>query len=182
MVTQKGYFNYYLHETSVIHYKGESTIKDGTYMKRFQEAMNFFYKKHFKVSVFFSVFMKIGIVLFSLIKKLQGKPKLKIEPNNYILISNPDASGQNLKQKLENQFQKPVTILSEKSAVTKSFSFKTNCEIIFDNNYLDFKTIIQLLETNKNKKSTFKILPKQSDFLIGSNSSNDRGEILILDI
>jgi GT2 family glycosyltransferase len=43
-----------LPETTVIHYKGESTVKDGIYMKRFQESMQF-YKKHFKVSVFFSV-------------------------------------------------------------------------------------------------------------------------------
>jgi hypothetical protein len=35
--------NYYFHETTVIHYKGESTIKD-EYMQHFQEAMNFFIK------------------------------------------------------------------------------------------------------------------------------------------
>jgi GT2 family glycosyltransferase len=33
---------YYYHETTVIHYKGESTVKDGIYMKRFQESMQFF--------------------------------------------------------------------------------------------------------------------------------------------
>ncbi len=72
-ILQKGKSNYYFHETTVIHYKGESTIKDETYMKRFQEAMNFFYKKHFSPqsrnlgtgSVFFSVFMKVGIIFFS---------------------------------------------------------------------------------------------------------------------
>jgi GT2 family glycosyltransferase len=172
-IAQKGFDNFYFHQTSVIHYKGESTVKDGTYMKRFQEAMNFFYKKHFKVSVFFSVFMKIGIVLFSFIKKFQGKTISKVFPENYILISD----NENLRQKLENQFKKPVDILE----VTKSISLKSNCEIIFDNNYIDFKTIIELLETNKNRNFTFKILPKASDFLIGSNSSNDRGEVLILD-
>jgi GT2 family glycosyltransferase len=177
MVTQKGFENYYFHETSVIHYKGESTIKDGTYMKRFQEAMDFFYKKHFKISVFFSLFMKIGIVLFSLIKKFQGKPKLKIEPDNYILIS----ENENLRQKLENQFQKPVQMSSRNIGITKAISLKKNCEIIFDNNYVDFKNIIELLEINKNRNFTFKILPKASHFLIGSNSSNDRGEVLILD-
>jgi hypothetical protein len=40
----KGKSNYYP-ETTVIHYKGESTVKDGIYMKRFQESMQFFYKK-----------------------------------------------------------------------------------------------------------------------------------------
>jgi hypothetical protein len=40
----KGKSNYYYPETTVIHYKGESTVKDGIYMKRFQESMQFFYK------------------------------------------------------------------------------------------------------------------------------------------
>jgi GT2 family glycosyltransferase len=44
----------YYPETTVIHYKGESTVKDGIYMKRFQESMQFL-KKALKVSVFFSV-------------------------------------------------------------------------------------------------------------------------------
>lgn len=39
---QKQKSNYYFHETTVIHYKGESTVKDEKYMNRFQEAMNFF--------------------------------------------------------------------------------------------------------------------------------------------
>ena len=101
MVLQKGLNNYYFAETAVIHYKGESTVKDGTYMKRFQDAMNFFYKKHFNPdasgSVFFSVFMKIGIVLFSFIKKFQGKPIAKLIPEKYILISNNDISIFSLK-------------------------------------------------------------------------------------
>lgn len=41
-VLKNGFENYYFHETSVVHYKGESTLRDGKYMKRFQEAMNFF--------------------------------------------------------------------------------------------------------------------------------------------
>ena len=45
-ILKKGKSNYYFDESAVIHYKGESTIKDETYLKRFQEAMQFFYKKH----------------------------------------------------------------------------------------------------------------------------------------
>lgn len=179
MVLKKGKSNYYFHETTVIHYKGESTIKDGTYMKRFQEAMNFFYKKHFKASFFFSVFMKMGIVFFSLVKMFQGKPKPKPNLENYILVSNPDASGEILREKLENQFKKLV----KRQDITQSFSENATTEIIFDQNYLDFKTIIEAFETNKNKGFTFKITPKSADFVIGSNSSFDRGEVIkILDL
>lgn len=170
MALKKGKSNYYFHETSVIHYKGESTIKDVTYMKRSKDAMNFFFKKHFRASFFFSVFMKMGILLFSMVKKFQGKPKPKSKPEKYILVSE-DAV---LREKLENKWQ----TLVEHQDITKSFAENANAEIIFDQNQLDFKTIIQVFETNKNKNFTFKILPESSDFVIGSNSSFDRGEVI----
>jgi GT2 family glycosyltransferase len=174
MALKKGKSNYYFHETSVIHYKGESTIKDETYMKRFQEAMNFFYKKHFRVSILFSVFMKIGIVFFSMVKKFQGKPKPKSNPKKYILVSEDEV----LREKFENKWR----TLVERQDITKSFAKNANTEIIFDQNHLDFKTIIQAFETNKNKNFTFKIIPESSDFVIGSDSSFDRGEVIkILD-
>ena len=57
-----------------------------------------------------------------------------------------------------------------------------NIEIIFDNNTISFKSIINSLERFRNKGFTFKILPQKSDFIIGSNSSNDRGEVIALKI
>lgn len=170
MALKKGKSNYYFHETSVIHYKGESTVKDGTYMKRFKESMNFFYKKHFQVSFFFSVFMKMGIVFFSLVKMFQGKQKPKSIPENYILVSEDEV----LREKLENQWG----TLVKRQDITKSFANNTKAEIIFDQNYLDFKSIIEAFEANKNKNFTFKIIPESSDFLVGSNSSFDKGEVV----
>lgn len=170
MVSKNGKSNYYFHDATVIHYKGESTIKDGTYMKRFQQAMNFFYKKHFKGSVFFSLFMKIGIVFFSFVKFFQGKSIPKLLPEAYILVSN----NEKLREKLEIQFKKPVKLQQP----SQSFSENKRTEVIFDNPFVDFKTIIHLMESNKNDSITFKILPQDTDFIIGSNSSNDRGEVI----
>jgi glycosyltransferase involved in cell wall biosynthesis len=143
---------------------------DLSYMERFQEAMNFFYQKHFRVSLLFSVFMKVGIVFFSMVKKCQGKPKPMLRPEKYILVSEDEV----LREKLENKWK----TLVELQQITKSFSKNIKTEIIFDQNQLDFKTIIQVFETNKNKNFTFKILPESSDYLIGSNSSFDRGEVI----
>lgn len=172
MALKKGKSNYYYHATSVIHYKGESTVKDETYMKRFREAMNFFYKKHFRVSFLFSVFMEFGIVFFSFVKMFQGKPKPKSNQEKYILISDNEI----LKRKLENELRKSVKIEDD----TKSFSKNSATEIIFDQNFLDFKSIIQTLEANKKQGYTFKIYVELSDFVIGSNSSFDRGEVIKL--
>ncbi len=171
MVLQKGLKNFYFHETSVIHFKGESTVKDETYMKRFQEAMNFFYKKHFKASAFFSMFMSVGIILFSFIKKFQGKPRSISKPLRYVLISN----NQNLKNQLEQQLASTVFMQNTSNFVEIS----KQTEVIFDNNFIDFKTTIQAMEKYKNQRFTFKIIPKNAKFMLGSNSSNDRGEVII---
>ncbi len=91
-------------------------MKDGTYMKRFREAMNFFYKKHFKVSLLFSVFMEMGIVFFSFVKRFQGKPKPKLEPEMYILVSDNEILAQKNRKTIESKGSTPEkrTVIFEK--------------------------------------------------------------------
>lgn len=176
-VVQKGKDNFYFHETTVLHYKGESTVKDGTYMKRFQEAMRFIYQKHFRVSFFFEMFMKLGIFFFSLFKTLQGKPKNQKKPNAYLLYS----SNKELAHELQLLLGKKVFFQpfeGEKMVNSSLFKTKYGIEIILDNEDISFKDCIAILESLKNQGFTFKIIPKSSNFLIGSNNNNERGAIL----
>lgn len=46
-IEQAGYTNYYLAETTILHFKGESTRKDARYVKIFYKAMSQFRRKHF---------------------------------------------------------------------------------------------------------------------------------------
>ncbi|SHH02388.1 Glycosyltransferase, GT2 family [Flavobacterium micromati] len=181
VVSKKGNYNYYFHETTVIHFKGESTIKDGTYMKRFQESMNFFYKKHLKSnglgSVFFAVFMKIGIVFFSFVRKLRHQSQQKVDPVTYHLYS----TSTELQNKLVLLLQKKVTLhnlKTEKGLISSLSTNNQSSEIILDNEFISFKECILFLEFAKNSGFTFKIKPKNANFLIGSNNSNDRGEVI----
>jgi GT2 family glycosyltransferase len=176
---KKGKTNYYFHETTVIHYKGESTVKDGLYMKHFREAMQFFYRKHFRSSIIFDVFMKIGAFFFALIKKNQSKLK-PLKAEEYVLFS----KNEKLKNKLENLFHKKVHWQSQiegNTLFSHSILNKTQTEIIFDNTDLSFKEIISFLEANKNQGFTFKIIPKNTFFMIGSNNSNDKGTVIKID-
>ena len=176
-VLKEGKSNYYFHETTVIHYKGESTIKDGIYVKRFQEAMQFFYKKHFKASVVFSVFMKAGIVFFSFVKMFQGQPKLRTRPKSFIFYS----SNKEIANKLALIFQNKVSfhdLKTEKMVISSSVKRETETEIMLDNEFISFKECIRFMESSKNKGFTFRILPKNANFLIGSDNSRERGEIV----
>lgn len=175
-VLKTGRFNYYFSETSVIHYKGESTVRDGLYMKRFREAMHFFYKKHFNGSFIFDVFMSMGVFLFSLLKRSQAVTNKRI-PDAYWLFS----ERENMRVKVENLLGKKVlrTDAAHKNTINSlSRSDSGLIEIVYDNESWTFKSIIAHMEEHKDKGFTFKILPDQGDFLIGSNSSNDRGEVI----
>ncbi|UOK41138.1 glycosyltransferase family 2 protein [Flavobacterium enshiense] len=177
-VLKTGKSNYYFHETSVIHYKGESTVRDGTYMKRFREAMHFFYKKHFGGSFVFDVFMQIGAFLFAILKK-QQQQQIFSKPDEYVLISSDESLG----GKLEKQLQKKViqaADIDENDLFSQEIPKGGRLEIVLDNNRFSFMEIIGILEKNKNKGFTFKILPEKSSFIIGSNNSNDRGEVIML--
>lgn len=176
-VLQKHKSNFYFHETTVLHYKGESTVKDEKYMKRFQEAMHYFYQKHFKKSLFFEFFIQIGIWFFSFIKMFQGKTKVKPLPESVVFYS----SNKNLSQKLPSILKNKVLFcdFKKEKMVNSSLIFKgKRGEIILDNQYVSFKKCIKIIETLKDKNITFKIFPKNTHFIIGSNSRNDRGQII----
>ncbi|WP_339834441.1 glycosyltransferase family 2 protein [uncultured Flavobacterium sp.] len=166
MVLKSGKENYYFHETSVIHYKGESTVRDGLYMKRFREAMQFFYKKHFKKSVVFDLMMQFGAFAFSVIKKNQQKNE-KVEIDEYIVFS---------KNNFSLNLNKKITYLTDFDKFKNDLS--KNFELIFDTNSFSFKEIIAFMELNKAKNITYKNYIKSSNYCIGSNNSNDRGEVI----
>lgn len=172
MVLKKGLRNYYCAETSVIHYKGESTVKDGAYMKRFREAMQFFYQKHFKSSPQFDVLMKIGAFFFAIAKRNKTAPAYV--PQHYILLS----ANEKLRKALEQKLGKSVVRTEKAESVVSIENKKT--EIVFDNELLSFKDIIAFMEAHKNGGFTFKIRPAGSGFVVGSDSSNDRGEVIVL--
>ena len=168
LVLKTGKSNHYFHETSVIHYKGESTVRDGTYMKRFREAMQFFYKKHFKKSWFFDVMMQVGSFVFSLLKKNQQKNEVR-NIDEYIVFS---------RENLELNLSKKATYLADFNQFVNQP--QKNIEIIFDTTTFSFAEIITFMQSNKSKNLSFKNYISSSNYLIGSNNSNDRGQIILL--
>ena len=166
MIQKLGKENFYFHETTVIHYKGESTVRDEKYLKRFREAMQFFYKKHFKKSVIFDVMMQVGSFVFTIFKQKQQKNTVR-NIDKYIVFS---------KENLQLNLKKTHEYLTDfKQFVTDE---NLNIEVVFDTNSFSFAEIIAFMEKNKSKKITFKNYISQSNYLIGSNNANDRGEVI----
>ena len=177
---KKGFQNYYFSDTTVIHYKGESTAKDGKYMRRFREAMNFFYKKHFKKSSVFDVFMILGVYYFSIIKWWQANQLVKTTPEEYVIIS----TNEFIKSELQKKLSRPILIQETTETALNYVSENPSkiVEIIIDNQLISFKKIIETIVNCDSKTTTFKILPEYSMFAVGSNSSNHLGEVIEIKI
>ena len=164
-VLKAGYDNYYFGTTTVIHFKGESTLRDKFYARRFYGAMQVFYKKYFKKNIIFDILVWLGIRLAYVFRKI---PKVKTKTiKKYIFVSNKAHEG------LKSVLSKEIILNSDLNSV------ENNAEIIFDANVLTYKTIINFIENLKDSHSnTYKILPKNSKFALGSDNAVTRGEVI----
>ena len=167
-VLKAGYNNYYFGDTTIIHFKGESTLRDKFYARRFYGAMQIFYKKHFKKNVLFDMLVWFGIRLVYMFRKTPVKKVKTIE--KYVFIANQ------INEKLKFALQKEIILKSDLNQIQKF------TEVIFDAKTLGYKTIIGMIEDNENNiPVTYKILPENSNFILGSDDAISRGEIIILE-
>jgi GT2 family glycosyltransferase len=161
-----GYDNLYMGNSTIIHFKGESTLKDKHYAQRFYGAMQIFYKKHFKSNFLFNILVWTGIRVAYLFRAIPKIVKHKTE--RYVLVSDKIPNG------LEHVLQKPIQLGLDLESVNE------HTEVILGANILSHKKIIDYIsDPNLNRKVKFKILPKNSNFIIGSNNSKSRGEVII---
>ena len=165
-VLKSGLDNYYFGSTAVIHYKGESTLRDKHYARRFYGAMQIFYKKHFKKNGFFDMFVWLGLRMVYIFRRKPLKPKKKIE--NYVFISNV------MNEKL-------VAAVSKKPVLRSDLDTLQNAsEVIFDGNTLHYKTIIAMMQQHHGKHGiTYKIWPKNANYMLGSDDAISRGEVVL---
>ncbi len=169
-----GYHNYYIGDMAAIHYKGESTSKNKEYLERFYGAMQLFYKKHFKSNKLFDSFIYLGIRMVSFVKsKMPVKKKIKKIAHYYVITD--EAS---LATRLEKVLQHPIQQLKDVSDLV--YKSKEAKQIVLDNNYLSYGEIIGIMQQLASKQTTFKIKPKHCNFVIGSNYSDEKGEVITL--
>ena len=166
-ILQAGYNNYYYGKTSIIHFKGESTLKDANYAKRFYGAMQIFYKKHLKGNTLFNGLVWIGI---KLAYSTRRNPKISsIKPKCTYLYS--EELNASLGMKLQKPIHRVESFLSEK--------IKKDCLFIYDLNFLKIKDVIyDLKQKSQERNIVFRFLPKNSKFIIGSDSAIERGKVI----
>lgn len=164
-VLKAGYDNFYNGKTTIIHFKGESTLKDKVYVQRFYGAMQIFYQKHFKINMFTDALIRLSV------KFAPFLPGPFSNPSQRQFYTTIISKGKHIK--LKSVLKGSIEIHSALK------DYRSNTTYILDNHHLNFKSIIAILsKAPKNCDASFKILPKNSNFIIGSDSSKNRGTVL----
>ncbi len=165
-VSKSGYSNMYFGETTIIHFKGESTLRDEKYAKRFYGAMQIFYKKHFKQNIIFNSLVWIGIKLAYGIRNTPEKVETKIY-RTYVYTNHVN---QSLIDKLSN--------IAEITGSIKD-KIENHSRLVYDFNELKVNAVIRdMKHKSKQENIVFRFLPKNSKFIIGSDSAINRGEVI----
>jgi N-acetylglucosaminyl-diphospho-decaprenol L-rhamnosyltransferase len=172
-ICQAGYLNYYFPETTIIHFKGESTRKDSGYVVLFYQAMTLFIDKHFKreSSSLRLAGLKMGIKIQQLAAHFHlplRKIRIKNKSQMKIFIDGDPLTQRDWMQKLKDR--KFPTTNSDMEAG----------EIIFcEGSAKTWKSIICGLSKG-HKKVIYKFHGAGTHAAVGSNSSLDQGEVFEL--
>ncbi|SDS80307.1 glycosyltransferase [Winogradskyella sediminis] len=164
-IVKAGFDNYYFGNTTVIHFKGESTLKDAQYAKRFYGAMQIFYKKHFKQNPVFNIVVWFGIKIAQLIRKRPVEVKVSSH-KSYVYTHDADET-------LLKHLQQPIDIETKIKD-----NVEQNSMLVYDFNTLKAKNVIADMKKKSQRENiVFRFIPKSSKFIIGSDSASNRGEV-----
>lgn len=163
-IQQVGYQNFYFSETTILHFKGESTRKDAQYVRLFYQAMVQFVQKHY--NGFSSVLLVLVLNMLAGIKTL------------LYLFGSPYKENQQTSLKTPLNF----AVIGDSDSIKEVSSFipiKEGSENIIYCTGSNF-SIIQMIEeiqTQSRKKNVF-IHADNSHSIIGSRSKDRQGIIL----
>ncbi len=155
-----------------MHYKGESTKKNAEYLDRFYGAMAIFYKKHFKTNFIFNSLVSLGLSIAKSTRKksVQIKPiDVQKEKTTYVLTENLIL--------LKNISETHSSKIKTTSKTIFSDEIITNSHIIFDVDYMSYSQIFMVMKRLRNKGNTFRISPPGSNFILGSDQSDQKGSV-----
>ena len=168
-----GYENRYLGDLTIVHFKGESSVKDISYLKNFYGALKIFYIKHFRNNALGRALLQgvvqTAILLRSLKTGNQGVPeKLLADPEPPgIYLGDRGQVYSRLKQNLGAGLKGIVSNLNEVSGTSSK-------RIFLDSSSLSFAQIIQAIELLPVSISK-RIISSKGDFYLGSDTSTNRG-------
>ena len=183
-IQKAGHKNFYLGTETIIHFKGESTKSERLkYLGVFYNAMHIFVRKHYTDSLFFALFLQIGIVirwLFAAIwlpfSRLYHFIKSNIITKHIpVMLTGDEVSVKEVKAILAGNSIPFREIPFSHIVSNKNIAG----EIIFCTGELSYKETIECIQDTK-KKSYFKWHGINSQSIAGSTSKNKQRAVFYI--
>lgn len=168
--------NYYAGDVKTIHFKGESTVKNKQYYNRFFGAMLIFYKKHYSNKLL-EYSLKFALEFLKLTAPKNKKNQVIDIYQEAIIITDQQNDFKGLEKKFSNiYFYKKEEISAiELSTLRKKY-------IIFDMSTMSYMEVIEKIVNWRDIPAKIRIKPKSINFCVGSDSKDEQGEMLSLDL
>jgi GT2 family glycosyltransferase len=175
-IQKSGFKNYYFSQTTLIHFKGESTQKKSVqYIRNFYGAMLLFVKKHYgKVTgSLYALLINIAIVFKTVLSSIQNvfkRPAVAAEKNLYggkVFVISEVATFQKIQQSIQ-----PYFIQSERAENLNLA--QENASFILCEPQMSFSEMITLMQLHQ-KKYEFFIHAEGTKSIVGSNDKAATG-------
>ena len=176
-IQNAGYTNYYFAESTILHFKGESTKKETLqYLRRFYGAMLIFVKKHSgKISSsIYSVLIQLAIAVKAIVipiknlfKKSVTETGKKITAGNAVVVSDAE-TFQTIYQSLQQHFSTVERLQQSSEAAAVS------SVVIMCNPFVSFKDIIFKIQHQQGLYQYY-IHAAGSKSMVGSDDKNSNG-------
>ncbi|HPF11626.1 MAG TPA: glycosyltransferase family 2 protein [Flavobacteriaceae bacterium] len=169
-ISKQGLQNHYYGNVSLLHYKGESTQRDTHYLNRFYGAMHIFYRKHFSKNPLLNALVFGGIAVTKFFKKHKKEKHTKHYLDEVWVLT----ENLNFLRAISELFELPVKSVAKRAVEEDLVSNKM---LVFDADYLPYKSIFEFMQKQKNRDNSFRIKPPGRNFIIGSDQSDMKGEV-----
>ena len=170
-VLKIGLNNYYLHSLKIIHFKGESAGKTDQYYQNFFNSTIQFYRKHFKSNKLVEFLGQKLLKIWLWIRRIK-----KTSPTNLPTIKKTYFLGSKKHLKHIYPHFPFVQLISDKPA-----SFDEPSRLIFDMTYLPVSQIIDTMRQLKEQPVSFRFFFPARQMILGSDSKDHLGEVLLPD-
>lgn len=168
--------NYYSGDLKTIHFKGESTVKNKQYYDRFFGAMLIFYKKHYR-NKFLEYSLKFALEFLKLTASKKKKNQVAENYHEAIIITDKQRDFKSLERKFKeiNFYKKEEISTIDLNTLRKKY-------IIFDMSTISYVEVIEKIVNWRDISAKIRIRPKSVNFCVGSDSKDQQGETLSLDL
>ncbi len=173
-IHKAGYRNRYYGKKSMIHFKGESTVKDVSYLKHFYGAMEIFYHKHYKHTALGKWILRLlteGIVRFRKrtmpLNRPPGKPV-----EGFVYCGDRKRVFETLKHAMEGS-----SAGMEHDA--DGINSETRGLLLFDSENISYSDIIKSFDLLPDRVQK-RIISRCGEFFIGSDDPSLAGEYQLI--